>query len=125
MFNITSQHILLGTSCKVPYLNTYIITAGGEFHVGGGETIEPRDKSIRIKAQPFFSKSWVSPDISDSFFVSRERLDVVHVGLPIFYSAVVVSCNHPLIIVTPYHTAHCRIVSLLVKKLVAKSFCLK
>jgi len=53
MFNITSQHILLGTSCKVPYLNTYIITAGGEFHVGGGETIE-----IKVSTDSsFFSRS--------------------------------------------------------------------
>jgi len=43
------------------------------------------------------------PESSNRFFVRLKHLDIVHVALPIFHIARVVSCYHPAFIVWPYH----------------------
>lgn len=42
----------------------------------------------------------------------RECFDEVHVGLPVLDDAVVVTGQHPVLVVTPHHGAHCTVVGL-------------
>lgn len=46
------------------------------------------------------------PESSNRFFVRLKHLDVVHVALPILHIACMISCNHPALIVWPYHCSH-------------------
>lgn len=43
------------------------------------------------------------PDASNSFLVSQEHFDVIHVGLPILHIARMVRRHHPYVVVRPNH----------------------
>jgi hypothetical protein len=52
------------------------------------------------------------PESAHCFLVRRECFDKVHVGLPVLDHAVVISGDHPVLVVTPYHGAHCTVMGL-------------
>ena len=54
------------------------------------------------------------PDAPDGFLVSLEHFHVVHVWLPIFNVAAVITGDHPNIVVWPNHTSDWTVVSLLI-----------
>jgi hypothetical protein len=46
------------------------------------------------------------PETSDCLLMCLEHLHIIHVTLPVFHVARMISCNHPHIIMGPYHSSH-------------------
>ena len=52
------------------------------------------------------------PQIADGLFMSLKNFEGVHVRLPVLDKAIVISRNHPVVVVAPLHGSHCCIVRL-------------
>jgi hypothetical protein len=50
------------------------------------------------------------PQITDGFLVSLEHFKRIHVGLPVLDKPIMISCDHPIIIVAPFHGSDGRVV---------------
>ncbi len=52
------------------------------------------------------------PDITNGFLVALERLQIVHVALPVLDAAAVVARHQPVLVVAPHHGTNGRVVRL-------------
>jgi len=52
------------------------------------------------------------PDSSNRLLVCLKLLHIVHVGLPVLDEAIVVACDHPVVVVRPHHRSHRHCMSL-------------
>ena len=62
--------------------------------------------------QPHCTECVCPPYSTDRILVRLEHFHIVHIRLPVFDKACVISCDHPGIVVAPLHRPDCGVVGL-------------